>query len=94
VNRRTKASLYDARRLLEQCLAIDPHYARATAKLSQTHIFAYVEPYDGDYLSAAALDRTLELAEKAVHLDPLLPQARAQLGIVLVYKGQHAANRR
>ncbi len=91
VNRRTKASLYDARRLLEQCLAIDPHYARAAAKLSQTHIFAYVEPYDGDYLSAAALDRTLELAEKAVHLDPLLPQARAQLGIVLVYKGQHDA---
>jgi adenylate cyclase len=42
VNRRTMASLYDARRLLEQCLAIDPHYARAAAKLSQTHIFAYV----------------------------------------------------
>jgi adenylate cyclase len=91
VNRRTKASLYDARRLLEQCLAIDPHYARAAAKLSQTHAFAYVEPFDGDYLSPAALNRTLELAEKAVHLDPLLPQARAQLGTVLVYKGQHDA---
>ena len=91
VNRRTKASLYDARRLLEQCLAIDPHYARAAAKLSQTHAFAYVEPFDGDYLSPAALDRTLELAEKAVHLDPLLPQAHAQLGAVLIYKGQHDA---
>jgi adenylate cyclase len=91
VNRRTKASLYDARRLLEQCLAIDPHYARAAAKLSQTHGFAYVEPFDGDYLSPAALDRNLELAEKAVHLDPLLPQARAQLGTALVYKGQHDA---
>jgi adenylate cyclase len=90
-NRRTKASLYEARRLLEQCLAIDPHYARAAARLSQTHFFAYVEPFDGDYLSAAALDRTLELAEKAVHLDARLPQARVQLGNVLVYKGQHDA---
>ena len=26
-----------------------------------------------------------------MHLDPLLPQARAQLGSVLVYKGQHDA---
>ncbi len=41
-HRRTKASLYDARRLLEQSLAIDPNYARAAAKLSQTHFFAYV----------------------------------------------------
>jgi adenylate cyclase len=90
-NRQTKASLYDARRLLEQCLAIDPSYARAAAKLSQIHHFAYVEPFDGDYLSPTALDRSLELAEKAVHLDPLLPQARVQLGTVLVYKGQHAA---
>src|SRR5215470_12088000 len=35
-NRRTKASLYEARRLLEQSLAIDPRYARAAAKLAQT----------------------------------------------------------
>src|SRR5262249_28049506 len=33
INRRTKASLYDARRLLEQSLAIDPDYARAAAIL-------------------------------------------------------------
>jgi adenylate cyclase len=90
-NRRTKASLYDARRLLEQSLAIDPAYARAAAMLSKTHLFAYLEPYDGDYLSPAALDRALELAETAVHLDDLLPQARAQLGDVLIYKGQHDA---
>jgi adenylate cyclase len=90
-NRRTKASLYDARRLLEQSLAIDPDYARAAAKLSQTHFFAYVEPFDGDYLSPAALDRALELAETAVHLDDRLPQARAQLGDVLIYKRQHDA---
>jgi adenylate cyclase len=91
VNKRTKASLYDARHLLEQCLAIDPHYARAYAMLSRTHLHAYVESFDGDYLSSAALDRALDLAETAVHLDARLPQARAQLGQVLVYRRQHDA---
>jgi adenylate cyclase len=89
--RRTKASLYEARRLLEQSLAIDPHYARAAATLSRTHIHAYGEPFDGDYLSPAALDRALELAETAVQLDPRLPVARAQLGQVLIYKRRHDA---
>jgi adenylate cyclase len=87
----TKASLYDARRLLEQSSAIDPTYARAYAMLSQTHHYAYSEPSDGDYLSPAALDRALELAETAVRLDPRLPQAHAQLGMVLILKGQHDA---
>jgi len=88
---RTKASLHDARCLLEQSLAIDPGYARAAAMLSWTHLRAYTEPYDGDYLSPAALDRALELAETAVRLDDHLPQARAQLGEVLLRKGQHDA---
>ncbi len=91
VNSRTKASLYDARRLLEQSLTIDPGYARAAAMLAWTHINAYIEPYDGDYLSLAALDRALELAERAVNLDARLPQARAQLGHVLLYQRQHDA---
>jgi adenylate cyclase len=90
--RRTKVSLYDARRLLEQSLAIDPGYARAAAMLSRTHLHAYMEPFDGDYLSPAALDRALELAETAVHLDEQLPPARAQLGDVLLYKRQHNAS--
>ncbi len=89
VSRRTKASLYDARCLLEQSLAIDPTYARAAAMLSRTHLHAYLTPFDGDYLSPAALDRALELAQTAVHLDPRLPQARASLGYVLLWKRQH-----
>jgi adenylate cyclase len=86
-----KASLHDSRRLLERCLAIDPDYARAAAMLSQTHLHAYAEPFDGDYLSPAAVDRAFALAETAVHLDRHLPQAHAQLGYVLLYKRQHDA---
>ena len=81
--------LYEVRRLLEQSLAIDPNYARACAKLSWTHFSAWVEPLDADYLQAAALDRALELARKAVQLDPNLPEAHARLGMVLVRRREH-----
>jgi adenylate cyclase len=90
-SRSTKTSLYDARRLLEQSLAIDPHYTRACAMLSQTHVLAYVEPFDDDYLNPAALDRAVGFAETAVRLDPRLPLAHAQLGSVLLYKRRHDA---
>jgi adenylate cyclase len=90
-SRRTKALLYEARRLLGQSLVIDPAYARAAAMLARTHLYAYADPSDGDYLSPAALDRALELAQTAVHLDPLLPQAHAQLGHVLLFKRRHDA---
>jgi adenylate cyclase len=59
--------------------------------LSKTHFFAYIQPFDGDYVSPPALDRALELAQTAVHLDPRLPLARAQLGHVLLWKRQHDA---
>jgi adenylate cyclase len=89
--RRTTESLYDVRRLLEQSLAIDPDYARACAMLSETYVYAYVEPLDCDYLNPAALDRALDLAETAVNLDARLPQAHAQLGHALIFKCQHDA---
>ena len=57
--------------------------------LSWTYVFTYIEPFDEDYLSPAALDRALEFAEAAVGLDADLPQARAQLGYVLLLRGQH-----
>jgi adenylate cyclase len=89
LTRRTKASLYEARQLLEQSLAIDPDYAPACARLSLTHLYGYIDPYDSDYLDAAALARALDLAKTAVHLDAQLPLARAQLGWVLAWNRQH-----
>jgi adenylate cyclase len=90
-SRRTKASLDDARHLLEQSVAIDPHYARAHAMLSWTRFHSYVEPLDRDYLNPAVLNRALELAQTAVRLDPRLPQAHAQLGNVLCHMRRHDA---
>jgi adenylate cyclase len=89
LTRRTSASLYDARRLFEQSLSIDPDYARAYGMLSFTYVHTYLEPLDDDYHNLATLDRAHELATMAVHLDAYLPEAHAHLGWVLLWRRQH-----
>jgi len=84
-------SIYEARRLLEKSLSVDPNYARAHAILSHTYWWTYVEPVDGDYLNATGLERAHDLAKTAVQLDPNLPQAHAELGWVLLFKREHEA---
>ena len=83
------ADLYEARRLLERSIALDPHYARAYAVLSNTHLIAWVQPVDEDCGSPTALERAHRLARKAVRLDPNLPIAHSYLGHVLTFEGQH-----
>jgi adenylate cyclase len=85
------AELYEARRLLEQSLVIDPNYARACTRLAGTHITAWLNSLDGDYLNPAALDRAYQLARRAVQLDPNLPQAHVELARILVRKREHTA---
>ena len=82
-------NLYEARRLLERSISLDPNYARAYAMLSNTHLVAWVHPLDEDHLSPAALERAHRFARKAVQLDPNLPIAHAHLGVVLTFEGQH-----
>jgi adenylate cyclase len=81
--------LYEARRLLERSISLDPNYARAYATLSYTHLFAWIFRLDEDHLSPTALERAHRLAWKAVQLDPNLPIAHAHLGAVLTFEGQH-----
>jgi len=85
------ADLYESRRLLERSLAIDPGYARAYASLSTTWIIAWRNRLDKDHLNPAALDEAHRMANKAVQLNPNLPQAHASLGVVLAWKRQHEA---
>jgi adenylate cyclase len=88
---RTAASLQEARGLLEKSMSIDPGYARAYAMLAWTYVHTYNQPWDGDYLNPATLNRAYELAGKAVRLDGNLPEAHAHLGWVLLFKGHHDA---
>jgi len=84
--------LYETRRLLKEALAIDPDYARTYVVLSYTHLTAWAQRVDGDYLNPDALERAYQFARKAVHLDPNLPQAHAQFGYVQIWKRQHDAS--
>jgi adenylate cyclase len=82
------AAIYETRRLLDQCLAIDPGYARAHILYSATQIATWVLALDGDYQNPAALENSQRSAEKAIQLDPNLPQAHAQLGYILGFKAK------
>jgi adenylate cyclase len=84
--------IYEARRLIDQSLAIDPSYARSYALLADTYNTAWVNRLDGDHLNPAALERALQLARKAVELDPYLPEAHAVLGFVFTWLHQHDAS--
>src|SRR5262249_80208 len=41
--------LYQTRKLLEKATSIDPNYARAYALLAETHLAAWVNPWDEDH---------------------------------------------
>ena len=83
------ADLYEARRLLDCSISLDPNYARAYAMLSSTHLVAWLFRLDEDYLSPRAIERAHRLAWKAVQLDPNLPIGHANFGHVLTFEGQH-----
>jgi TolB-like protein/class 3 adenylate cyclase/tetratricopeptide (TPR) repeat protein len=87
-----EAHIEEARRLLQQSLAIDPNYARSYAGLAGTDVSAWHDPTAEDFLKPAVLDRAHDFARKAVQLDRNLPLAHAALGWVLVYKHQHDAS--
>jgi adenylate cyclase len=78
-----RADLYEMRRMLEKCLAIDPKYARACASLGWTYLSAWHQPLDNDHLNPAALHRAHQLACRAVRLDPNQVEAQAGLAHVL-----------
>ena len=81
--------IYEARRLFFQALAIDDKYARAYSMLSHSHHLTWIVDLDTDFMNPAALDRSYAYARAGVEADPSYPQARAQLGSVLLWKRQH-----
>ena len=84
--------LDETRRLLQLSLAIDPNYARAHAVLSNTYLAAWGYTTNSELLNPSALDQAHQHARKAVQLDANLPAARASLGGVLLWLGEHEAS--
>ncbi len=79
-DRRTGASVLEARRWFERAIAAFPDYARAYVGLADTHILAitYADaPTDESIRSAR------EAISKALELNERLPDAHAWLGVIL-----------
>jgi len=84
--------LHEARRLLQQSLAIDRNYAPSYVVLADTYLSVWVNPLDGDFLSPGAIEQAHEYARMAVQLDPHLPQGHAMLALILAHRRQHEAS--
>ena len=82
---------YEARRLLEHALAVDPHFARAYSRLAVVHLTIWHNGRPGDFGNPALIERARELALKAVELDPTSPHAHADLGFILTYRRDYDA---
>ncbi len=76
-----------ARELLEKAIALDPGYDEAHAWLSET----YLTDWDGGWAADpdACLERSTEIAQRAVALDDSDSRAHAQMGWVLTYRRQY-----
>jgi adenylate cyclase len=86
-----RETLFRARHLLQQALAIDPAYARAQAALSSCYISQWVHRWDDDCPWLEALDRSYRTARESVRLAPELPEAHVALGQALTFLRQHEA---
>lgn len=90
VFRYTRYDNFQARRLYESALEYEPDYARAIAAISRTlnvdWRYSWVESRD------EALDRALELAQKAVLLDESDARGFGELGFAHLYRKEHDAS--
>ena len=75
----TPESLQRARECLDQALALDPQFALPYVGLADIHIASAAV---GGMASSEAMPRARTLAQRALELDPDLPEAHAMLGIV------------
>ena len=63
--------------MLEQAVEMDPQFALAWAALSQEHALLF---FDGEDRTEERLEQALASVERALEIDPDLPQARVALG--------------
>ncbi|WP_262049078.1 winged helix-turn-helix domain-containing protein [Bradyrhizobium sp. Bra78] len=83
--------LYEARKLLERSIELDPAFARPYAALSTTYTLAWINPVNHEHQSEETLQRALELARKAVELGPNEPFGYGVLANAAMFQRDRAA---
>ncbi|MBV9522632.1 MAG: adenylyl cyclase [Alphaproteobacteria bacterium] len=76
-----------ARRLFEEAIELAPNYGRAYSAMSRTHNLDWRYSWSPD--PDASLDAAVELARRAIQLDPLDARGFAELGYANLYKKRH-----
>jgi adenylate cyclase len=82
------ATFAPARQMYEKAIELDPQYATAYARLGETYLIDWY--LQGTRDQGQSLERAFELAQRAVALDDALSLPHAMLGIISVWKKQHA----
>lgn len=85
--RRTPDALTEAIRLFEDAIARDPTYARAYSGLADAYALL---PGSGDITMEEAADKARQALERALQLDPQLPEAHASLGLFWLVRREPA----
>lgn len=88
-HRRTEPALARAVECFEQAIAIDPNYALAYSGLADAYTLLS-SGYYGNAPPAAASERALPAALRALELDPGLAEAHASLGLIRENEGDLA----
>ncbi|MDH3457972.1 MAG: protein kinase [Gemmatimonadota bacterium] len=79
-----RKSLAFARQMFERAIEIDPHYALAYAGVADCHAILHMH-WGGD---ASELAAATKASERALELDPALPEAHSSAGLVLLQQGK------
>lgn len=77
----------DAREYFLKAIEIDPGFARAYANLAITHVYDFL--YGWSDLSEQSLRLANQYAERAIALDPNLPQVHWAMGLTEIYNRQY-----
>jgi adenylate cyclase len=83
--------LYKARRLLERSIELDPTFARPYAALATSYSVVWINPVNQEHQTNEALQRTFELARKAVELGPNEPFGHRVLANAASFQRDRAA---
>jgi adenylate cyclase len=86
LSRPTKETNAQAQLMAERAIALDPHYARGYVAMSWVYFHQWLWQWSPD---ASALERSLEMAQKAADLDNSRPEVHHALGRVYLFQKQH-----
>lgn len=87
--RPNKENIGEARSLFQRAIEADPGFAPPLAYMAFTYLTSYNNKWSDEYENPAALHRMLELANRALDLDPDYATAYAAQAIAYTYQGRH-----